>query len=591
MLDALIDILAGAYDAARHRVLLGELWDQERWFDTPHQRRAAEIARDALAAGGLAEAAVVPFPADGRTRFQDWTTHLAWECPDARLSLGGEVLADRSSCPTASVQWSGPLEPTSAPVVDGDALQTIRPQDVQGKFVLTARPPREMKQLVHAMGPVAVVSDFLGKGLLYDPDTTRWCNTWAEGPDGWYFRASDAVMPGFSLSPRQGALLRKRLAADPALRLAGCCRSRLYAGESQCVTALVPGRDPSREIWLYGHACEQGAHDNASGVSAIVEAMRLLAAAIGRGDLARPRFGIRVLATEECIGMLAFATRREDARRRALAGLNVDSVGGAGEAAAPYRLFFGPLSSPTFGWALAGEIGRLLAARSRGEWHVAGQREVLVSDDMIADPACGVPGLWLGGGGKQSPGYHSSRDTPEVCTEASLRSSTLLAAAWAYVMASLDDRSARSLLAPAARWIDENVVPADDPAGAELRRWAAGRMLRDLGRWGIQAAVYEAEAARYAPASAEPLADLPREGPRLVRRTWGAYTLETLPAERAGRFSRWSHEQAASLYWCDGRRPLAAVERLARAELGKVSEGRLAALAEACIEAGVAEWA
>ena len=114
--------------------------------------------------------------------------------------------------------------------------------------------------------------------------------------------------------------------------------------------------------------------------------------------------------------------------------------------------------------------------------------------------------------------------------------------------------------------------------------------MRDLARWGVPTSVYEPLAAAYAPAGAEPLPDLSREGRRLARRQWGAYTFETLPDDRARQFSRWSDWQAAAFYWCDGRRTLAAAERLARAETGRMPEGAMERLAEACVEAGLAAW-
>jgi hypothetical protein len=589
MLESLIETIAKAYEAARHRDLLSALWRQERWFTSSRQKAAAEIACGALGADGLEDARLVPFAADGRTRFQDWTTHLAWDCDGAGLRLGDEVLIDYST-PASVVQWSGPLEETTAPVVDGDAPGPVGPEAVRGKFVLTGRPPREMKQVVKSAGPAGVLSDFLGTGAGYDEDTVRWCNTWADGPDGWYFRAADSRLPGFCLSPRQGAALRRRLAQEPGLKVTAHCRSRFYEGHSHCVTAALAGRDASREVWLFGHACEQGANDNASGVSVGIEALRMLAGLIEAGVLPRPRRSIRLVTTEECIGMLAFIGGRGDLRRRAIAGLNLDSIGDRGGPDRPFTLFFGPLSAPTFGWAAAGAVGEALARRSRGSYFIRSLCVPPTGDDMIADPACGIPCLWLGHG-KGLVGYHSSSDTPAVCEEESLRSNTLLAAAWAYATADLADASARAILPAATRWIEANVLPAPEADAAALRRWAAGRMLRDLARWGASPAVYEDQAARYAPAGAAPLADLPAGGPRLVRRTWGTATLETLPKERTLGLGRWSTWQAAALYWADGLRPPEAIERLVRAEVGRVPDGAVAHLAEACVEAGVAEWA
>ena len=590
MLKSLLGTLDDAYDARRHRDLLKALWEQERWFDTPRQRRAAEIARDAMLEAGLDEAKIVPFAADGRMRWQDWTTHLAWDCAAGQLSIGDEVLADRSTCPQAVVQWSGPLAPITAQVIDGDALPAIDAAQVAGKFVLTGNRPLQMKQRLKGSGAVAVVSDFLGEGVGYDADTTRWCNTWADGPDGWYFRAGDAVMPGFCLTPQQGARLRERMAGDPNLRLTGCCRSRLYEGHSHCVTGVIPGQDASREVWLFGHACEQGANDNCSGVSVLVEAGRLLTGLIRKGLLPRPRLSIRVITTEECLGMLAFVTEQDSLRRRALVGLNLDSVGDPSDPDRPFKVFFGPLSSPTFGWAAAAAIGRLLAEQSRGAYHFQTQCQPPAADDMIADPNCGIPTLWLGRG-QNSVGYHSSRDTPDVCCDASLRCSALLATAWAYIMADLDDALMESLLPHATRWAQEQLLPASGEDAMQLRRWVAGRMLRDAGRFGVSASVYGPAAARYCADQAEPLNDLPAAGRRFIRRTWGTCTLETLPPDRTRGLGRWSLWQAAGLYWNHSGRTLAAAERLTRAEVAQCPEGGLLRLMEACVEAGLAEEA
>ncbi|MBM4032429.1 MAG: M28 family peptidase [Planctomycetes bacterium] len=611
MLKALIESAGKAYQAARQRELLAALWEQERWFDTPRQRAAAEFARDAFAAAGLADARLDPYLCDGRTRYQDWTTHVAWDCPSARLATEeGLVLADRAECPCAVVAWSGPLGSASAPaigeVVDADALATLTPEAVEGKFVLTARYPLEGKHRLLGMKPLALVSDFLGEGPGYTPDTTKWCNTWSDGPYGWYFHADDQVMPGFVLSPAKGRVLRERLAADPRLRIAGFCDAQLYDGHGQNVTAVLEGRDPSREVWLFGHAAEQGAHDNASGVAAIIEAMTLLAELIAAGALPRPRHSIRAILTEECIGMLAFAMANEGLRRRALAGLNLDGVGDEATAARPFAVHYGPLSNPGFGWAVGALIAHALQEQAGDAWHVLTKRFVPTADDMIADPACGIPAIWLGKTGP-ARGYHSSADTPEVCDPASLRHSTLFAAAWAYAMASLDDALAERRIGPAAAWVEREVArvghggvhelrhgpstpgppegaPRDD-AGLLDRRAAAG-VLRDLARWGVSEGVWEPAAARFAPRDAEPLPGLPSEGPVYRRTVWGTCTCETLPRERRMGLFPWSRWLTSGLYWCDGRRPLAAVERLARAETGTPADTGLAEPFDRCVEAG-----
>lgn len=592
MLRSLIETIDGGYQARRAWDFLVSFWQQERWFDTPHQRAAAESARDALESAGLSDVRLAPYPADGRTRLQDWIMHMAWDCPAAQLAFAdtGEVLADRQKVQAAVPYWCGPLaspdNPAVGEVVDGDALHSLDPQAVNGKFVLTSEYAVQMKRKMLNASPLAVVSDYLGEGIGYTDQTTKWCNNWSDGPDGWYFHADDTVMAGFNLSPAAGKLLRQRLAGDPHLKLSGFCDARLYEGSGQNVTAVLEGEDPSREIWIYGHACEQGAHDNCSGVTILVETLRTLKELIVAGKLPRPRFSIRAITTEECIGMIAFATLQDDVRRRALAGLNIDAGGNPAPADRPYVLHYGPLSNPSFAWAAAALVGLAVKEKAGDAWHLSFRRFVPCADDMISDPHCGVPTMWLGKGG-DSVGYHSSSDTPELAVSAdSLRRNTVLTAAWAYAMASMDDKLAGELAAPAAKWIEENVLGGEGDA-ADLRRWAAAAAFRDLARWGVSESIYEPAAAKYAPAGAPPLADLPADGPRYIRSTWGTATLETLPVERRKGFSRWSNWAASGLYWTDGRRPLAAVERLVKAETGGLPKEGLTPYFQACIEAGL----
>ncbi len=592
MLESLIETIEGGVDPERAWQLLVSLWEQERWFDTPHQRAAAVIARDALEEAGLSDVRLAGYPADGRTRLQDWIMHMAWDCPAAQVGFAdtGEVLADRQQVQAAAAYWSGPLasreRPAVGEVVDGDALETIRPEDVNGRFVLTAQPPAKIKRRILHADPLAVVSDYLGEGLGYDEDTTKWCNTWSDGPDGWYFHAGDKVMAGFCLSPAAGRKLRKRLREQPKLKLSAFCEARLYEGSGQNVTAVLEGADPTREIWIYGHACEQGAHDNASGVTILIETLRTLRELIVAGKLPRPRFSIRAITTEECVGMIAFATLQDDLRRRALAGMNVDAGGNPAPAEHPYILHFGPLSDPSFSWAAAALAGLAVKKRAGNAWHLRFRRFVPTADDMISDPGCGIPAVWLGKGGN-SVGYHSSADTPEkAVSRESLRFNTVLTAAWAYAMASMDGELAAQLLPPAAAWLEENLLGGEGDA-ALLRSWAAGQALRSLRRWGVSESLYEPAAAKYAPAEAPPLPELPAEGPRYVRRTWGTATLETLRPEQREGFSRWSNWQTAGLYWTDGRRALPAVERLTQAETGGLPKGGLMHFYEACLEAGL----
>ncbi len=177
MYESLLATLADAYDFRRHHDLLTAVWEQERWFDTPHQRAAAEIMVEALSSASLTDVRMNEYVCDGKTRFQDWMTHMAWDCPAGRLTLadGGDVLADRSEIPQSVVYWTGPLASEAAPavgeVVDIDALEEITPEAVAGKLALTAQRPPLIKDRLLTTKPPAVISDAPAEGNGYTRDS------------------------------------------------------------------------------------------------------------------------------------------------------------------------------------------------------------------------------------------------------------------------------------------------------------------------------------------------------------------------------------------------------------------------------------
>lgn len=590
MFQPLLKTLGDSYDILRHRQLLEDIWRQEVWFDSPHQEKAAEVAIEAMRSARMS-AELIAYPADGRTRYQDWIAPFAWECKSARLAFADgdrALLADRQECPLAVVIFAGPLPQTTAEVVDGDALAEITPAAVRGKFVLTAGKPLPMKHRLLGMGALAVVSDFLGEGPGYLPDVTKWCNTWSDsGPDGWYCHEGDTQLAGFNITPRRGQLLRERLKANPHLKLTGHCDGRWYVGHGNAFTGLLAGTDPSQEIMMLGHSAEEGADDNCSGVSTMIEALRLLSDLIDTGKLPRPRRSIRMMAAEECMGTVAFGTLRPEILRRTLGSIMLDSVAHRADPEKPFLLQLGPASNPGFGWAMAGLLCRRLAQAEPDKYPFRLARRVATADDMIADPACGVPSMWAGHGGLPY-GYHASSDTPSAISDDSLRIHTLMLAAWAYTMADMDESSATEMLPAVGQWIDDEFLRRGGDQEA-LDRYQAACLLRDLRKWGISESVYESLAGRYSPAGEPPLAGLPADGPVYARKVWGVPRMEYLPYKRREGLSSWNDPQMAAWFWADGKRSLAAIRRLALAETGTDLGDTAERLFETGVEASIVE--
>lgn len=157
-MDELLGILGKNYDESMVWSLLEGIWQRERWFDAPRQEAAMRYVQQSLLSAGIADATVDVMPADGRTRFQDRIAHLAWDCDSATLAMAepGHVLADRKITPRNTVMWSAPLPPTTAEVVDGDALPAITPEAVNGKWVLTAHIASETKRRLLGMRPAGI---------------------------------------------------------------------------------------------------------------------------------------------------------------------------------------------------------------------------------------------------------------------------------------------------------------------------------------------------------------------------------------------------------------------------------------------------
>lgn len=109
--------------------------------------------------------------------------------------------------------------------------------------------------------------------------------------------------------------------------------SRYYSGVYPYVTGVIRGTEgPNGEIVLsLGHLFERGAHDNATGVAAIISAAEALNSLIEAGKLPRPRRTIRVLGMGECCGTMYYLQQNQDRVKRTVAAMCIDSPAGLAE--------------------------------------------------------------------------------------------------------------------------------------------------------------------------------------------------------------------------------------------------------------------
>jgi Peptidase family M28 len=567
----------------------------DRRFTFADFHASARYSAERMRAAGMTEVAVLEAPADGESVFGDWRMPMAWEVEAATFDLlyqsgGSQRIADRQQVPTCLAMWSAPTPPEGIEaeiVLVEDPFDLAR--DVRGKIAFIGVHPHQAKLALANAGAVGILTDYLHGGANL-PDAVAWINSFSDDRGGWAYHADNTPMWSFQISPREGERIRARLRAGETLRGRAVVRSRLEAGTLPAITGLVPGTG-TEEVVLIGHQFEQGAIDNASGIGCMLEAARALQALIARGALPRPQRSIRLLFVSECFSNLYFweKTKRH---RRTVAGLCLDSpVGDLNYAVRPMEIHVEPHAMASYVDALMLHLAAQAMAKAPLEpWREA---PFGMTDNLIADPSIGIACPWIG---QHSRTWHTSADTPDRLPVAPMGLTSLMTAAYAYLIASADAARAvdfahlaaargRAQLAAAGvaevsrlgqtslddgmnqiHYVTDRQVEAVG-AVARLAEKEARRELgvtvralqRDLRRAGRdEAAALARRAGRpgHTPQPHVPEHTLDTIHPR--RLVLGPLAFDRLPlAERIRRANpRWSEAAFSVLSWCNGRRSL-----------------------------------
>ena len=391
--------------------------------------------------------------------------------------------------------------------------------------------------------------------------------------------------------------------------------SRYYEGIYPYSTGIIPGLDPREEVLILGHAAEQGAHDNATGVAAMLEAMASLNRLIAAGKLKRPRRSIRLLVMGELYGSMDYVAKNPERIRNTVAAMCLDAPAAAYEiAGTEYSFYMNPHVAASWVDALILRVAETYFPLVKRPWHekpfTAG------TDTFLSDPMIGVPTTWAySGSGVET--HHNSEDTPSRVDERSLRDISIVTASFLYYAAMADEsdaswlgeltltRAYNKISVTASRSLETvlNARTADEVASSvhdalEKIRYVSDRQKQAIGSIarvapGIakvltelmsRAESFENEQIRRVEGAAErrseqlavPLSTRPQirsQGDsRLVitRKRFGSLPLDDLPEEKREGYpsGAWSERLMTALFWCDGRRSLDEVIRLTRLELG-----------------------
>jgi hypothetical protein len=596
----LVQQIGSAVDSDHAMQTMRRVWETDRWFTFPKFRETAEYLKAAMSAAGLRNVELLEAPADGVSHAGYWTMPLAWDVKQARLEIVApassaefRLLADYQTTPTSLGMWSGPTPPEGviAEVIELQRASDLERIDVKGKLVLTAENPAGIKWLLARKSALGAINAFTENPDLRDG--RQWINAW--GDYGWGFIKSSTPLLCFSTSPRQAEYLRSLLRKGP-VRVKATVDSRYYSGGYPFVTAVLPGTSSEEEVLTLGHTSEQGAHDNATGVAAMMEALTTLNRLVESGKLSRPRRSIRILTMPEVYGSLYYAQTHQERMRRTVAAMCVDTP------AAPYHLagteytfYMNPHVAKSYIDSLVLRIADVWLSKLRPPRPYHWAEFMTGTDTWLAEPMAGVPTVWpYSGTGVHS--HHNSEDRPETVDSRSLRDVTAINASFLYFIAGAGEPEARWLaelaldrgyeqvLAARAKGLAHIDYAVDRESHAVLSvmglvpmerrppvRESLQGLLDDLRRFGAD----QSARVRNLGAPLEPALD-PQlaEAARMVikRMRLGTIPLDELaPDGREGYPSgAWDSIPIIALYWCDGRRNLAEVIGLTRLELGPV---------------------
>ena len=456
MFKSVLEELRGEVSGGIALGFVSEITRHHRIQGSPGFRAAVEYVVETLRGYGL-EGGVRRYPADGESYAWSCLLFREWWCRDAELWLREpeserRPLARWSESKLSLIQRSYPTPPegVEAEVVyvgRGEEPRDYRGLDVEGRIVLTdGRISRVYELAVEDRGAIGII--YYGM-RVFPPvrregdldDALQYTSFW------WSYEAKPCF--GFVLPPRRGRwlrdLIKRQRRRGKSVKVwakvdAGFKRGSIEVGE-----AWIEGEGEG-EVVIVAHIChpQPSANDNASGCAAAMEAARALQKLIAEGRLKRPRRTIRFLFVPEMTGTYAWLAENEHRIGKMVAALNLDMVGENQELCG---------SSLILEWtpdASASYVNPLLEAildELKGEFKNFSGTAVYPlyrwavtpfsggSDHYIfSDPSVGVPCPMI----IQWPDrfYHTSLDTVDKVDPGMLGRAALMAATYAYFIAS-----------------------------------------------------------------------------------------------------------------------------------------------------------
>ncbi len=272
---------------------------------------------------------IFEYPADGASPIETWVTPMGWNPKSGRLELIEPelgLLADYQAEPISLIAHSKSEEGEFEVVHVGKGLsdEDYEGIDVKGKVVLTESRARYVHQIAcMEKGAAGVLTYVPPKGIDELATLRRYDAIWPTKEE------SEESRFGFALTQADGLKLKKFLESGKTVKIRAKVDAVLEKRNMEVLSALIPGSDESKEIWLFAHICHPhpGANDNASGSGALLEVLRVISTMIESGNLDKPECGIRFLWGPEWSGTIKLIENEKDILSRCVGMINLDMVG------------------------------------------------------------------------------------------------------------------------------------------------------------------------------------------------------------------------------------------------------------------------
>lgn len=298
---------------------------------------------DRLKEYGITDSSTIDLPVREKSTWDAEAAELWMVEPEARK------ITDLTDVPACLCSGSASADVTAELIYvgPGNREDFYKDKNVEGKILLVNGSPEGARRLgVEKFGAAGLVG-WASSHPEFDRDEVGWSG----------IRTGEKEKPtfGFMISQRQGQDLRDLLERGRKIVLRAAVKAgRVENFKDQMTAGLIRGSEfPDEELVFTAHLFEgwakQGANDDISGCTAILETARVLRKLVSDGKIPPLKRSVRFLFIPEISGTAAYLELFPEIKRKMFADINLDMVGeGLVKNQSYLRLHQTPWSLPTY---------------------------------------------------------------------------------------------------------------------------------------------------------------------------------------------------------------------------------------------------